>query len=343
MENSARKNILFIQTEKLGDLINSLTFLSNVSGIQMDYKKFLVIDEKYSSGLFVDEFPFEIIPLNKNKYKWNLFYRVGFLNSLRKLNLKYAVNISPSRGVINDELTIHSNSKTSATLSLTSEFLPTNLLIRNNSLYTMVLNSDIKNEFLKLNELFKLVYKQNYNNEIKGSEFIKTVENKTIGENEYIIIAPVSAEQNRNWPPEKFKSLCEKLSEKCQVYLLGTSEQEETIQRIGQKVSNVKVFAGRLSIAECIHLIANALLFVGLDSGFSHIAQVLNTPYVAIIGGGKYERFFPYPDSQIAEYKFHKLECFNCNWNCIYTQPYCINLVTVDDVFESCLKLLNAK
>ena len=339
-ELNDRKNILVVQTDKLGDIVLSLTFLFNLSESEKDCEKFLLIDEKYSKGLFSAEFPFKLIPINKSKYKFNLFYRVKLLNEIRHLNLKLSINISPGRGVINDEVTLKSGAEVLMCVSQSTDFLPDRLLWKNNSGYNSILVSNSKNEFIRLQELFSNIYQQDYGKDPGSQSLLQSHKPLIHLDNSYIVIAPSSSEQNRNWSKENFRSLCEKLSNKLPVYLVGTFSQSDYLRFISEGTQNVKNLAGCISLGESIYLIEHCSIFIGLDSGFTHLAEIFNKPYVAIIGGGKYGRFFPYPLTSIYKYKFYELSCFNCNWNCIYKEAYCISLVSVEEVYKSCISMI---
>ncbi len=337
------KNILVVQTEKLGDIILSLTFLYNLSESEKDCEKFLLIDEKYSSGLFSEELPFKLMPINKRKYRLDFFYRTKLLNNLRELKLKHTINISPSRGILNDEITLNSNSRSISCLSSKAYYLPQYLLKKNNLKYNSILKSDSKNEYSLLQELLNTCYKQIFTSEFRVHDILLSSKPNITLNKKYVIIAPSASDADRNWSQNNFRELCEKLSKKYYIYLLGLQSQTEYLSVISDGLTNVRNLAGKLRLDECIHLIQNSLLFVGLDSGFTHIAYSFNKPFVAIIGGGKFGRFFPYPEKKNGKYKYYELPCFNCNWQCIYKEIYCVSLVTVEDVYNTCINLIDSE
>lgn len=335
------KNILVVQTDKLGDIVLALTFLHNLGEVEKECEKYLLLDKKYNEELFTNHFNYKLLPLNKNKYRFDLFYRIRFLNKLRKLTLKSSINISPGRGVLNDELTLNSNSPLISCLSSKSYYLPQYLLKKNNLNYDIILKSNSKSEFLRLQELFNTIYKQIFISEFSAHNILRCNNPSIASDKKYIIVAPSASDTDRNWSQSNFRLLCEKLSEKYSIYLLGTPSQVEYLTVISEGLINVRNLAGKLQLAECIHLIQNAVLFVGLDSGFTHIAHIFKKPFVAIIGGGKFGRFFPYPETKIDKYKYYELPCFNCNWQCIYHEAYCVSLVSVEDVYNSCISMID--
>lgn len=337
---SDSNNILVVNTEKLGDIILALRFLQNVIQSERESRIFLLVDEKYHSGIFCDEIQFKILPVNKKKYRTSIIYRTLTLLNLRKIGFKKIFNISPSRGIVNDELTLNSGEGFTACISQQSKYLPNYILKRNNLKYDYVIENDIKNEFTKLLYLFKQLYGNDFNHSTVESFFLRCDKPNENLHEKFIVIAPASSDEIRNWTKENFRILSKQLSEKLPVYIIGTTEQIEILNFISKDLKNVKSFAGTLKFSECVYMIKHTTLYIGLDSGFTHLAHTCNRPYLAVIGGGNYERFFPYPEYSNAEYNYYKLSCFNCQWNCIYEQPYCITLVSVDEVYSRCTKLI---
>jgi ADP-heptose:LPS heptosyltransferase len=111
-----------------------------------------------------------------------------------------------------------------------------------------------------------------------------------------------------------------------------------------QSVNNL---IGKTTLPQLVELIGNATLVVANETSAIHIAVAAKTPSVCILGGGHFERFAPYPayfkNGPVCVYQ--KMECYCCNWNCIYetagTVPYpCIDKVNLDSVWQAVLPLL---
>ncbi len=332
-------SVLIINTEKLGDLVLSLQFIHNVASIESDKNVVLLTDIKFFNGIFSDDKPFKVFAVDINKYKRSPIYRIIFLHTLRKFNFDKVLNISPSRGILNDEISLNCNARFTAAVVSVSNYLPGSILTKNIARYTFVLQSNEINESTRLHLLFQSVYGTVYSEQNSFPGLISCKETHIDLVDKYILIAPSSSENIRNWPKEKFKILANKLAEKTEVILLGTSEQESIINFISDG-NKIKGYAGNFNFAECVYLIRNSSLFIGLDSGFTHIAQLFGKPYVAIIGGGNFKKFFPYTKSENSFCKYFQLDCFNCEWNCIYKETYCLSLVEVDEVYSNCIELM---
>ena len=121
---------------------------------------------------------------------------------------------------------------------------------------------------------------------------------------------------------------------------MGDNKQRNRIEEIRAGNNNIKNYAGSLALEEALSVIAISSLFIGNDSGLTHIALFLKIPLVAIIGGGKNEIFFPYRTYTKSVFLAHQLDCFKCNWWCKFDQKYCLTELTVENVFDNCMKLL---
>jgi ADP-heptose:LPS heptosyltransferase len=112
-------------------------------------------------------------------------------------------------------------------------------------------------------------------------------------------------------------------------------------------VERVDNLIGTTSLPQLIDIIGNAELVVGNDTSAIHIAVAAKRKSVCILGGGHFERFVPYPQhfESAPVCCYYKMECYNCNWHCIFTsasnEPFpCISNVNVPDVWKAVLPLL---
>jgi len=330
-ETTNNKKILFINTEKLGDLILSFDFLYSFQKEKSFEERFLLIDDNYTELFELTSLSYSVITYKKKKYKYNPFYRISLLKKLSSYNYDTVINISPERGSLNDELTILTKSKKKIGLKSLSPFY---VSVFNNiykDYYSLFINAKSKNEYEKLKSCL-----MHYNleaTEYYDERWKRKIQNK-------IVIAPSSSEKKRNWRPDNFRKLLEQLSKSYSVILVGTSNQEKLLQDIADGLANVKIEINK-SYHELFELIASAILFVGLDSGLTHLALQLKRPLVSIIGGGKNGIFFPYKESSKTYFAAHEMDCFGCFWNCKYNIPYCIDNVSFDEILYACNERLS--
>ncbi len=86
-------------------------------------------------------------------------------------------------------------------------------------------------------------------------------------------------------------------------------------------------------------LCAEAVFYLGNDTGPMHIASAVGTPVAAIFGGGTWPRFLPLGSRSVAV--AGHMPCFGCAWSCIFGDAPCMNLVMVEDVKKAISRLLD--
>ena len=129
----------------------------------------------------------------------------------------------------------------------------------------------------------------------------------------------------------------------------------ETLGKILEQNTDIPLqnWAGRTSLQELIAIIARAHILVGNETSAMHIAAAVSTPSVCIVGGGHYGRFIPYrlemeTKKPLPVAVVHKMDCFGCNWRCIYSIPKgtsapCVEKISVNVVWNAVVKILETE
>jgi ADP-heptose:LPS heptosyltransferase len=244
--------------------------------------------------------------------------------------------------MINEELTFISGAERKTAMKNSSLYLPFIFLNRNNKLYSDILDSPYKNEYERLSYYLlknKITLESNDNIFGDGNITLKSLDYKLKAKN-YIIIAPMSSEIDKSWGTDNYKQLCSQL--KGDIILIGKEDERDRLDSICTAGENILNLGGKLSLKQIAYLMKNCSLYIGNDSGLTHLAHQLNAPLIAIIGGGKYGKFFPYKERQDAVFLFDQMNCFGCDWNCIHDKKYCLINVTPESVYDK-INLLKAK
>lgn len=322
-------NILYVNSEKLGDLVLCSDFLISQKQNTNFGKYFLALQEEYTDLFDWEKAGIIPVPFNKHKYRWNIFYRIDFLRKIRTLGIKKAVNITPERGMIDEEIILSSGAEIKTALKSNSLFLNKRILKRNNEHYSEIYES------VEINEYKRLLSYSGF--EFTPEEILNYKPFNSIN-GEYILVAPMASEMDRTLGLEKYREL---LKELCgQVFLLGSGMEKPLLDSIIPDGMNVTNLAGKTDIPQTTWLIKNSRLFIGNDSGLSHIALNTGTPLVAITGGGKVNMFFPYKERSDAFYIYNKMDCFGCSWFCIHEKMECLTKIEVGDILNAADKLL---
>lgn len=351
--NSKQKNILFINTGQIGDLMISSLVFSNEKTFPTSSAIYFLLKEEYQD-LFSDYLgKIMIIPWNYRKYKFNLIYRILFIIKLRKLNLYYSINLTSARGITNDEIAILSGAERTICLNSNWRYLKKLFGGIMDNYYSDIIGSNISNEFEKHIKAIAHYYNMSLSNQtilpISDSRIKKIkyylATNFLVDLDKIIIaICPFSDMKIKDWGLKQYKRLCEELTKNndIQIILIGTEKQYYQLRNI-EVINNKQIIntAGKFNILDSSVIVHLCEIFIGNDSGFTHIAKALKKNFVGIIGGGAYGAFFPYNPSTREIFLYHQMDCFGCEWRCMYPIPYCHQNVTVKQVIDSINELLN--
>ncbi|MBN1365581.1 MAG: lipopolysaccharide heptosyltransferase II [Syntrophaceae bacterium] len=140
----------------------------------------------------------------------------------------------------------------------------------------------------------------------------------------------------KKWFPERFAKVADMLGERFSVQgiILGGKADEKTAVEV-QSLSRVKLInlAGKTDLREAIYLISQCDLFISNDSGLMHIACALNIPTVAIFGSTNPITTSPMGSKSVIVRK--EVSCSPCLKKTCPTDFRCMNLISVDDVFNA--------
>ncbi|MBD3348102.1 MAG: hypothetical protein GF400_02765 [Candidatus Eisenbacteria bacterium] len=101
----------------------------------------------------------------------------------------------------------------------------------------------------------------------------------------FAVVAPGSVWETKRWPADRFAEVSRRVGSELgmRVLVLGSASERDLCERVAAG-SDAVCFAGAASLGESAALVAEASLFVGNDSGPTHISMALDVPTVAIFG-----------------------------------------------------------
>jgi ADP-heptose:LPS heptosyltransferase len=141
----------------------------------------------------------------------------------------------------------------------------------------------------------------------------------------------------KTWPPDRFAEIIAWLEAERGVKSLVAGHRseagcvEEVVRIASAKGARPEKWLGRDGeIPILAALVQAAKFYLGNDTGPMHMAAAVNTPVVAICGGGAWPKYIPRGDSSIAI--AGEMPCFGCGWDCIFEDAPCMSLVSVEDV-----------
>lgn len=158
----------------------------------------------------------------------------------------------------------------------------------------------------------------------------------------YAVLHPGAAFFTRRWSLENFSRLADWLAAEwnlAPVILLGPREREIGDQARHTFHAPTATIEG-LDVRQTIALISRARLFVGHDTGPTHLAAATGRPVVDIFGSSNPVYWRPW--AAPARVVSNDFPCRPCRGDRCYTfdEPRCILSVTIDQVKQACRELL---
>jgi hypothetical protein len=129
-------------------------------------------------------------------------------------------------------------------------------------------------------------------------------------------------EPGRRWPFKNYVTLIERLlDEGCTVVLTGTEKESDDLYANPDILNRDGIinFVCKTTLPELLDIIADAHAVVSNETGPAHMAVMLGTPAVIVIGGGHFGNFVPYPpelNPPHVHWVYQPMECYHCFYNC---------------------------
>jgi lipopolysaccharide heptosyltransferase II len=162
-----------------------------------------------------------------------------------------------------------------------------------------------------------------------------------------ICIHPASGNELRQWPKEYFSELIDLIINKTKhnVVIIGSANESEMADEILNTISNRnRVFSlvGILKLNNLFDFIATCTLFIGNNSGPSHIAAAVGTPTLSIHSGViASEEWAPYGEKALAiRYDLDCSPCYRATINDCHRNLDCLRKIKPIDVFNKANKFI---
>ena len=157
----------------------------------------------------------------------------------------------------------------------------------------------------------------------------------------FILIHPGAAFDTKQWEAEKFALLAERMVKMSLSVVITAGPEEEPLLEKIRRVSPPQVhFLNPLSLGKFSALSSLCSVYVGNDTGTTHIAAALGKKIVVIWGSSDFKVWHPWG----VEHTLLKsdLSCIPCpGYHCLYyPQPRCIRSIGVEPVLKAVQALL---
>jgi len=161
----------------------------------------------------------------------------------------------------------------------------------------------------------------------------------------YAVIRPGASQANKRWPTERFGAIAQWLREAhgiATVVNLGPGD-ERIAAEVKQRFAGLGIIIGDLELRGLVALLAGSSLFIGNDTGPTHIAAALGRKCVVIFGASDSKVWSPWKtEHRLIENPFPCKECPQGKCESLGASQ-CILSISVDEVRDACEELLAAK
>ena len=161
---------------------------------------------------------------------------------------------------------------------------------------------------------------------------------------DFFVLNPGGGWDTKNWAPENYALLHDKLREKTglsSILTWGPGE-EQLMDKVLHACVGPPPATFPTSLYQLIALLRRAKLFVGGDTGPLHLATACETPVVGIFGPTDPLRNGPFSPEDIVV--SHAVPCGPCyKRTCPIYNKECLRLVQVDEVFQAVLRRLEVR
>lgn len=322
-KEKAIKKILVIRLQAMGDVVIMLPYAQDLK-------------EKLPTGTIIDMLTrreTESIPKNVN-----LFNRVYALGGGRNTKMQllsfltlYPVLLLKKYDVVID---LQNNNLTKAIRFL--------LGIRAYSLFDKTSSNyagdRYKNTINVLNIAQVQFKKLRYLN-----EEINLLRKHGLQKNEFIVINPAGAFENRNWSLDYYVQFCKLWLKKSNIsiVILGIAKIEHKARYIREKLGIPIInLVNQTTPFQAMQILRDAKLVLSEDSGLLHMSYTAGTPTVGILGSTRNDWTNPnFPHTYF--FNSSDLPCGDCMLTkCKFTEIICLTRVKPEDVFQASINLL---
>lgn len=163
------------------------------------------------------------------------------------------------------------------------------------------------------------------------------------------LVPGVSAPKGKAYPSDRYAEVLAGCGERAvSVVLLGAESDRESCAAAARAlagapgVERVTDLSGASTVRQMVEVLRMADVVVGADAAAVHVAIALGRPTVTIVGGGQYGRFHPWGDPTRNRVVSRPMECYGCDWRCIFASVRCIEEIPAAAVASALAEVLDA-
>ncbi len=166
-------------------------------------------------------------------------------------------------------------------------------------------------------------------------------------------ISPAASSPLKAWPAERFAAAADALLDRfggAVLVLAGPRSRDAAAIRKAMRRADRAIVAGALHLRRTAALLERCALFVGNDTGLSHMAAAVGTPVAAVFGPTSPDVYLPPgpacaaavgPDCPVRSFRFGPADCVAAG-RCLLRERPCVADVSVERVLDAVARLESA-
>lgn len=351
-EGESLRKVLIIRIDAIGDFIIFSPMLRYYRMLYPDSHITLLVN-KMALDLAerFDEID-ELIAFDRKRFNRDLIYTRGLLKKLKEKGFDVVIYPTYSREPSGDYIVKFLDASVKIGFDGDTCNISQKEKEKNNRYYTklipatpgVILEVERNKEFVEALGVNVDNYIPSFNpsekDEIEARKLLS--DNGLKDDKPFIVVCPGASFDKKIWPLERYAQLITLLKKEkdVEVVIIGSDNDSHLARKI-KAITNASIvdITGKTTLITLSAILKMSILYIGSDTGSVHLAAAVGTPTVCIMGGGHFGRFFPYGDLKKNRIVYRYMDCFECNWQCIYphkrgTPAPCISNIQVSDVIE---------
>ncbi len=356
------RRIVVARLDAIGDFVLFAPSLRALRELYRQDQISLLVDESVAPLAEACPYVDRLRAIDVRRYKRDVLYRFRVLVRIAAGGADVFLNPVYSREHFSDELALWSRAGTKIAWEPDQSNMSEEERARGARVYTQVVRvddrgarheTDRNRHFLAHLGIPRDAYRLELWNARGGTEAaIALWKNHRLELRTVVALVPGAMHRFKSWEAGNFRILADRLArvrDDLSFVVIGSEADEGLVdgKNLGDRFIDL---CGATRLGDLEAIFRRCALVIGNDTGPLHIAAAAGTPVVALVGGGHYGRFFPYPadlstPGPLPDVVVHKMDCFDCNWRCIFEVeegvPYpCVGRIDVETVLEGARSLI---
>lgn len=275
--------ILIIRLSAIGDIFHTFTILPDIRKVFKDVQIDWLVDESFVEVAKLSPLIDNVIPIPLKKWKKSklsyLSNLIKYKKSLPKVNYDYIIDTQSliktavlSKFLFNGD--IYGLDRKSARESLASLFYDYKYNVNQDNVAVIRLRGLIAKIF-NLNHNLR-----EFNFEVKTKSYLPNFDSK------YVLFLHGTSKENKKWAIDNWVELSQWIisnTDKQIVVTYSNDSEYQFTQDLHDKLNSSRLtIIDKLKFAEFADVVKHASLVIGVDTGFTHLANLLHIPTVAI-------------------------------------------------------------